>query len=187
MGLDVLIRRGSSVGLGAVALALALALPMAAVAKRAQEHALKAAFVYRIATFVEWPASALDGDAAPLVIGVLADDDFRQALAEAVHGRQVDGHPVVLAEGPAQDEGDPLHVLYVSETMTERLPEILRLVAARPVLTVGDVPRFARQGGMVGLVGDGARVRLEVNHERVLEADLHISSKLLRLATVVGS
>jgi len=52
---------------------------------------------------------------------------------------------------------------------------------------VGDYAGFARQGGMVGFVMDGAKVRFEINLEAVDRGRMHISSKLLKLARIVKS
>ena len=53
------------------------------------------------------------------------------------------------------------------------------------VLTVSDIDGFADAGGMIQLVREGGRVRFEVNLDSVRGADLTMSSKLLRLASVV--
>ena len=54
----------------------------------------------------------------------------------------------------------------------------------RPVLTVADVPEFTGIGGMITLNILGDKVRFEINLPAARRADLHLSSKLLRLSTV---
>jgi hypothetical protein len=55
----------------------------------------------------------------------------------------------------------------------------------RGVLTVGDAADFARIGGMIGFYVENNKIRLQINARTAKEANLSISSKLLRLAAVV--
>jgi hypothetical protein len=53
------------------------------------------------------------------------------------------------------------------------------------VLTVSDIPQFARRGGMIELVLAGNKVRFEINVAATARAGLTLSSELLKLAVVV--
>jgi hypothetical protein len=50
------------------------------------------------------------------------------------------------------------------------------------VLTVGESPDFLRQGGIINFVLEDGKVRFEINQDAATQADLRISSRLLRLA-----
>ena len=63
--------------------------------------------------------------------------------------------------------------------------EILKQIDAQPVLTVGEDGGFAASGGMIGILIDNEKPRLEVNPEAAETAKLTINSKLLKLATLV--
>jgi hypothetical protein len=54
-----------------------------------------------------------------------------------------------------------------------------------PVLTIGEIPGFAKRGGIINLVLEDNKVHFEVNVEAAKEADLNISSRLLALARIV--
>jgi hypothetical protein len=58
---------------------------------------------------------------------------------------------------------------------------------ARKILTVGESRDFLAHGGMILLVNEGGRVRFKVNLDALQEANLSVSSKLLRLAEVSGA
>jgi len=62
----------------------------------------------------------------------------------------------------------------------------LKSIKDSSVLTVGELPEFTRQGGVVGFAGSGAKVLLEINLDAATEARLKISSKLLSLSRVIG-
>ncbi len=58
-------------------------------------------------------------------------------------------------------------------------------LGALPVLTVSDLPGFAQQGGVIGLVRQSGRLRFEVNRGVAQSAGLRLSADLLSLAMTV--
>ena len=54
-----------------------------------------------------------------------------------------------------------------------------------PILTVSDIDDFARAGGMIGLVEAEQRIRFDINLATARQANLKLSSQLLKLATIV--
>jgi len=62
---------------------------------------------------------------------------------------------------------------------------IVRSVGASPVLTIGQCVQFTRLGGVSALIREGGRYQFQINREAAERAGLKVSSKLLRLATVV--
>jgi hypothetical protein len=78
-------------------------------------------------------------------------------------------------------------VLFVSKSEKGRVRHILATLQGKSILTVGDTEAFARQGGMINFITVGNKVRYEINVEAARRANLDISSKLLRLAKIVGS
>ena len=60
------------------------------------------------------------------------------------------------------------------------------LTLAQGVLWVSDQPGFARNGGMVELKRNGARMGLVINLPALESAGLRASSKLLQLSEVLG-
>jgi hypothetical protein len=56
-----------------------------------------------------------------------------------------------------------------------------------PILTVGDVDDFAAQGGIIELDVQNNRIKLLVNLQAANQAQLRVSSKLLRKSQIVAS
>jgi hypothetical protein len=165
-------------------LLLSLALP--AESPPVKEYQVKAVFLYNFAQFVQWPADALPADSSPFVVGILGDDPFNSYLDEVVRGESVNGHPLkVVRYGSLEDVKD-CHVLFVSASETPRLEPILRTLKSRRILTVGEHELFSRLGGMVSFVTKQGKIRFRINLDAVQAADLTVSSKLLRLAEIVG-
>ena len=151
------------------------------------EYELKAVFLFNFVQFVEWPPEAFSDSRTPLVIGVVGDDPFGPFLDETVSGETVRQRPLEIRRYQGMDEITTCHLLFISESETERLDEILTALKDRSILTVSDDERFTQRGGVIRFVVDRARIRLQINLEAAQAARLTISSKLLRLAEVVGS
>ena len=58
------------------------------------------------------------------------------------------------------------------------MPEILKTLRGRPILTVGGMPDFARRGGVVGFVLVGRNVKFELNRAASIAARLEVEARL---------
>lgn len=151
------------------------------------EYQLKAVFLFNFAQFVEWPPNAFPEAHTPLVIGVLGEDPFGEYLDETVRGETVNARPLVVQRYHRVEEIQTCHVLFISQSEADRFAQILTDLRGRNILTVGDTAGFVKHGGVIRFVIEENRIRLRVNLEAAKTADLVISSKLLRPATIVAS
>jgi hypothetical protein len=173
----------------AAALVAAL-LALAAAPGRAQapptEYQVKAVFLFNFSQFVDWPAAAFADGRSPLVIGVLGDDPFGTTLDEIVRGATVNGRPLAVRRYKSVDQVDACHILFIDRSQTEQLDTVVAALKERTVLTVGDFEGFTRRGGIIRFVTVGNKIRLRVNLAAAQQANLTISSKLLRPAQIVA-
>ncbi|MCB1896820.1 MAG: YfiR family protein [Rhodocyclaceae bacterium] len=166
-----------------IALAALVAVPAWALGDApSREDQIKAALVYKIAKFIEWPADAVrDG---VLVFCAFGDSPVVAALA-AIEGRAVRAYRAKFSrlEAPAGAVAGGCHVLYLATgAVRDRTPVAH---GGRAILTVGDSEDFAVRGGMVGLVSSGNRVSFEINLRAARAAGIRIAAPLLELADVV--
>jgi hypothetical protein len=150
-----------------------------------KEYELKAAFLYNFAQFVDWPPEAFPSADTPLVIGVLGADPFGATLDELVHNEVVKARKLVVQRFRRVEDIGLCHILYVSQSETPRLDQILARIKGKPILTVGDSEGFAQRGGMVRFLTERNKIRLKINVQATKAANLTISSKLLRAADLV--
>ena len=148
------------------------------------EYQLKAAFLYKLSQFVEWPAQAFDGPAAPLVIGVLGDDPFGAYLDDLVRGEKIGLRPLSVRRYQRNEEVTGCHILFVCSSESAGLEKIIEQLKGRSFLTVSDTESFLRLGGMVRFATESGKIRLKINVEAAKAAELTISSKILSPATI---
>jgi len=146
-----------------------------------REYLIKSAILFNFAKFASWPQSAFTSPGAPLRICVLGDDPFGAAL-DTLNGKQVRNRPLATARITDIHDAPQCHIVFVSTSETPRLPEILDYLGQHPILTVGDINRFASFGGIIALKEIDNRSRIEVNMGAADHAGVKLSSKLLRLA-----
>ncbi len=167
-----------------VVLAVALA-QITTVAVRSQssgEYEVKAAFLYKFASFVEWPEAARH---APLGICVVGQDPFGSALERVVEGKTIGGREFMVRRLKAWQAGAQCHILFIAASEKQRLRPLLGQVQHESILTVGDVSGFCESGGAINLNVVESRVKLEINVDATARSSLQVSSKLLSLARIL--
>lgn len=148
--------------------------------------AIKTAFVYNFAKFVEWPAAAFADERSPLDLCVSGPAlDGRLQLLE---GREAQGHPIRIRTLAAREAPQGCHILVIGELGGAERSQLLQAVSRSPVLTIADNGDFPREGGMIGLFVATNRVQFSVNLGAAQGAGLRLSARLLQLAhTVQGN
>jgi hypothetical protein len=173
--------------LGSLVLAAALLPGPAQAQPAASEYEVKAAVLYNVVKFVEWPDDAFAGPADPIIVAVAGPDPFGGILERTVEGRLAQGRPLAIRRYRNPADLDFCHVLYVAAGEdAEGWLKRLRLTQVGAALSVGEGEAFADSGGTLTLSLDERRVRFEVNLEAASAAGLRISSRLLALASVKG-
>ncbi len=153
------------------------------------EYELKAAFLYKFAQYVTWPSNAFETTDSPLTIGILGKHQFWPLLAEIFDDKSINGRKLTVKHLKAGETFEGCHMLFISPSEKEVIPNILSKLQGKSILTVsetvGEYGEFARRGGMINLFLDQKRVRFEINAEAAKKGGLMISSKLGALGILV--
>ena len=160
---------------------------------RPPDYRVKAAFIYNFGKFVEWPDAAFASTNAPLVIGVMGGDPFHGDCEHIVANKSINGHPVIVRQishslnarqTPGYSDLKSCHILFISASGSDDLPDILDALKGANVLTVTDnLDHFATSGVIINFVMENQSVHFEINDDAARRAGLKISSKLLMLRT----
>lgn len=139
------------------------------------ETKVKAAYVYHVLKFVEWPQA---GD--NLRLCVVGTDAVATLLPE-LNGKQIKDRALRVDADTADLGG--CNAVFIGRSERRWRELVARQRAA--LLTISDVDGFAGTGGMVGFYLDGGRIKLDINPEAARQANLKISAKLLEVARTV--
>jgi len=145
------------------------------------ERRVKAAYLYRFASYVEWPAGALAQPDAPLLIGIWGHDELADDLATLVAGRSIDGRgvEVLKVRDPADTDA---HILFVAQARGARLAELVAGLGPRPVLVVTESPGALAHGSVINFLMDSGQVRFELSPQAAAQRGLRLSSRLIAVS-----
>ena len=164
------------------ACALLLALTPARAAP--SEYELKAAFIYQIARFIEWPSPPGALARAPLRLCVLGGNPFGLAL-ENIRGKPVNERSMEVSLLDMNADTRQCNLLFIAAPAERHLERIVALSRGSGMLTIGDTEGFAQRGAIVNFFLENGKIRFEINLEASRHAELKISSQLLKLARIV--
>jgi hypothetical protein len=164
-------------------LALAAACPpgLRAQGDQPRDTLVKAAFLHKFASFVEWPQGTFAPD-TPLRIGVVGDEQVWRDLRDLARDRDRDGRLVSAVRLVPGDSFAGLHILYV-RVPPARIGDLLAQVP-EGVLTVADTDGRHPDGAVISFFLEGGRVRFGASLEAAARQKLRLSSRLLSVARV---
>lgn len=141
-------------------------------------------YIVHFAHHLQWPIEVFTGTDAPFRICIMGSDDLRGPLEERLAHHRVAGHQVAL-ERVALTELTRARSCQILVMGSMERASMLKAVGALeffPVLTVSDAERFAATGGIVGFIGSGDHVSLELNKTMLDRAELKMGDSLFRLS-----
>jgi hypothetical protein len=164
----------------AVVLCVPLCLPMISGAVdigSADEYRVKAAFLLNFLKFAQWPDP--DGTTDPFVIGVLLPDPFSSELDEAARATKISGRRVEVRRFRKLSDVRRCHILFVPRDVEFSSADLAQ--AGR--LTVGEIPTFLADGGIINFYLQDHQVRFEIDPNAAKLAGIHINANVLQLGT----
>jgi hypothetical protein len=158
------------------AAAIAFAAPACA---QPTEQQVKAAMIYNIARFIDWPASP--GSPARVTLCILGRDPFGADI-DGLVGQPIGAAPLQVRRIAAAGAMNGCQMVYISPSEADDLEGALAVLSGAHVFTVADTDGFAERGVAANLYLDERHVRFEINIDAARRTGLGVSSHLLRLA-----
>jgi hypothetical protein len=145
--------------------------------------AVKAAYLFRFASYAEWP----DGRSSeePFVFGVHGADDVSVHLERLTTGMKLRGRPAEVRQIRSAADLDSVQILYVGPRVF-RGSRALRLAALRrPILVVTDHGEGLADGAAINFIEVNRNLRFEISLESADRSGVRIDSALLSVAARV--
>lgn len=158
---------------------------LAASAGGADEYALKAAYLYNFAKYIQWPEESFSAETEPYRVCVVGKDPFGEHLRKTVEGKTVRNRSFVLQHFErAGAELQQCHLLFVSGD-EELEVAVLKSVGNRSIVTVGE-QSFARRGGVASFVRTPDGFTVELNTDVARARQLRVSARLQQVTSQVS-
>jgi hypothetical protein len=150
------------------------------------EYKTTAALIFKIGKFVRWPEDAFTSADGTFRLCIVGRDDFGDSI-DSLGGKTLQGRVIAISRlSDPQQSATECHIVFISESERDRVPEFLSSIARSPVLTISDIEGFASEGGMVGFATTATKVHFEINAAASKRARLEIGAQLLQLATLIA-
>lgn len=146
------------------------------------QNLIRSAMIYNFCKFVDWPEGQSPGDS--IVLGVMGDASEAPDFS-SIAGKSVGDVPIAVRRVSTQEGLRDCQLVYIPESERAALVETLSLVQAGPILTISDLEGFCDEGGMIQLVERRGKLRFFINRQAAEEAQLSLSSQLLKVAKIV--
>jgi hypothetical protein len=144
------------------------------------EAQVKAAYIYKLASFVRWPEGA--GAAGEFRLCISGRRDVVAVLQELARGQRIDGQPVSVhrLDGGGGGQAKSCQVLFVGHGGQDSA-NLLSATETSPVLTICDRSNGTR-GCVIEFVMRDGKVRFTLDRARADRRRLELSAKLVDVA-----
>lgn len=149
-------------------------------AQSPHSHQLIAALNYNFAKYAYWP----DIDEKPSIQLCYFSDSYRNSFS-ALQDKLIFDKPVSVHQLRDIEQASSCQLLFIERTERELLQRLFVHLADKPVLTVSDITGFINEGGMIEISQLNNKFRFKVNLTQMQQADLNMSSQVLKLALEV--
>jgi len=145
--------------------------------------AVKAAYLYRFAQYVEWPQT-LPAEAA-FVIGIAGAEEVAVHLERLVPGLSVNGRPVKVARVTRVQDLDGVHILFVGASAFNRTRALRARAIEKPILLVTENQSGLDGGAVINFIEVSRNLRFEISLNAADRSGLKVNSALLSVAARV--
>lgn len=160
---------------------LVVAIP--AFALENDEYAVKAAFIYNFAKFIEWPQELFEDTTTPFELCIIGGDGINEKIV-AIAAKKAQGRAFKIHAIAKSTDSNFCHIAFFARDQPANTGRNAQEIAAVGVLTIGDGPSFVEKGGIIAFTLENNKVHFRINLDAAGRAKLRISSKLLQLADV---
>lgn len=144
--------------------------------------AVKAAYLFRFASYVEWPEDTQRG---PFIIGVVGAEDVAVHLEHLLNGMAVQGRPASVRRVRDTNDLGGVHILFVGANVFKSSRPLRLRAIERPILLVTDHRDGFEGGGVINFIEANSNLRFEISLDAAERSGLKIDSALLAVAARV--
>ena len=147
-----------------------------------EESTIKSILTLNLARYSEWPARVFDRNNATINLCLLGDDTVQQAFA-LLEKKPVGNKTLSVHNINESKNLENCQILFTSAD-TANISQLNEQCYKQHILTIGESDDFLYKGGMVYMENSSGKINLHINLSALEKAQVHISSRVLKLATI---
>jgi hypothetical protein len=149
-------------------------------APAAPEHVVQAALLYNFAAYTDWPPPP----AETIEFCVIGSPPVFEALS-SLQNKKIKGKALEIKTITTIAQAASCHVLFVGLAEHKKIHTMNQLMPAPPLLLVAEENDFDLQDVVIALRKQDGRYTFKINQTAAQARALNLSSRLLKLATLV--
>lgn len=151
------------------------------------EYTIKAVFIEKLTRFIEWPKeSFMEDTTKSFNIVILGNNPFGDKLEKIYSNRKIRNKQVIINYINSPKNIPDCHLIFISNSMENKLDEILSQTKDKPILLVGDTKNYSKKGVYINFYTETNKISFEINEAALKQSGLKISHLLLRQARVIN-
>jgi len=150
-----------------------------------EKQTVLAALTINVARFTTWPELIFKEPESAFNLCVYGDNVVQQSFSN-INNKQVNKRSIHIINISRLRKLNQCQLIYISELERNKLIPLLLELKDKPILTIGENIEFLQAGGIVGLENINGKIQLTINLAIIKQSKLVISSRLLKLATIVN-
>ena len=156
--------------------------PSLATSAQYSVEAVKAAYLFRFAQYVEWPEATSD---APFIIAVSGADDVAAHLERLLPGMNVNGRRAEVRRVTRVQDLEGVHILFIGANTFGRTRALRTRAIEKPILIVTESEDGIDGGAVINFIEVDRKLRFEISLNAADRSGLRINSALLSVAARV--
>lgn len=149
------------------------------------ENEIKAAMIYKMFFYVEWPSNDYFKN-GELVLKIVGYDEVAKILYKKINNTIINGLKVKVIISNPNDSFDDANVVYIANVNRNQAQKVVNNIASSPILIIANELKTYNLNFHIILFTVENKVKFSVNLEAARSSQLYISSKLVQLARKYG-
>lgn len=149
-----------------------------------EEAAIKSGFLFNICKFTRW--SRKDNNDGPIIVSIIGKTNPGNDLYVPPE-KQIRKRKIIVQKIDSLAEVEGSHVLFITESESDRLEAILGYIEGKDILSMGDTKGFAQRGVCINFYTEKGSVRFEINREAVQKASIELHAHIYLIGKLVGA
>jgi len=152
------------------------------------ENQIKAIYLFKFATHIEWPSSAFSQPDTPFTIGIVGSEPIATELLLLSTNQKLANRPIIvktIKHKISNDELNEFEILFISKENSSELETFIERIQSKPVLIVTETAEALKAGSIVNFIPIDEHLRFEISLINAERNQLKIGSRLLSVAQKV--
>jgi len=152
------------------------------VSANSRELKIMASFLYSFSKYVQWPAGKFVSDKSPFIFCIVDQDSFIPIVEKTLNGKKVHGRKVIIQSRKSIGDLNSCHLVFFGTQEQEGVDEVAKSLTGAGILTVGRLDKTSQSTVIINLMKYKNKFKFSINTDKADQANLKISSRLLKLA-----